>query len=92
MTAIRHHDECDCDGCAFPRARKQPASLGRFTLHLALIWAGFRMIADVIGKTVYGILDLILYLLQIALYALVVTGTGAALYWIAKTAGTQLPF
>ena len=46
MTAIRHHDECDCDKCAFPRARKQPAKLGRFTLRLALIWATFRMIAD----------------------------------------------
>lgn len=43
---MSHAADCDCDECAFPRARKPPASLGRLTWRLALIWAAFRMIAD----------------------------------------------
>ena len=66
--------------------------IARFTVNLALVWASFRMIADVIGKTVYGLLDIILYMLQIALYALIVTTTGAALYWIWTEAGAPMPF
>lgn len=65
--------------------------LARFTVTLALVWAGFRMVADMIGKTVYATLDLILYLLQIALYALVVTAVAAAFYWIATAAGLIPP-
>lgn len=91
MSEIRHHDDCDCDQCALPRANKPPASLGRFTWRLALVWAGFRMVADMIGKTVYAGLNLILYLLQIALYALVVTGAAAAFYWTATAAGWKPP-
>jgi len=66
--------------------------LARFTISLAMIWASFRMVADMTRRTVYALLDLTLYLLQIALYALVVTGLGAALYWIAKQAGAPMPF
>ena len=43
---MTHHEECDCDQCALPRAKKPPTSLTRITWRLAMIWAGFRMIAD----------------------------------------------
>jgi len=66
--------------------------LARFTLNLAMVWAGFRMIADMISRSVYALLDLAMYMLQIALYALVVTGTGAALYWVWTQTGRPTPF
>lgn len=53
MTAghpMNHTADCDCDECAFPKARKPPASLGRLTLRLAMIWTGFRIIADLASR------------------------------------------
>lgn len=66
--------------------------LARFTVSLAMVWAGFRMIADIISRSVYALLDITLYMLQIALYTFVVTGVGAALYWIWTQAGKPMPF
>lgn len=58
---MTHADDCDCDECALPRARKPWArkptaatpttKLGRFTLRLAMIWAAFRMVADLATRT-----------------------------------------
>lgn len=66
--------------------------LEKTTWNLALIWASFRMIADIIGKTTYGILELVAYLLQITMAAMIVGTTAAGIYWIWTIAGKPMPF
>lgn len=66
--------------------------LERATWNVALIWASFRMIANMIGKAIFGLLDLVAYLLQLALQTMIVGAVAAGLWWIWKVTGLQLPF
>lgn len=77
--------------------------LARFTISLAMVWASFRMIADIIGRSVYAVpvlightinalLRLIRELLQIAMAAMIIGTFGAMLFWFWTLAGKPMPF
>ena len=57
-------------------------SLERRTWTIALMWASFRMIADVIGRSIYAGLELLAYLMQLALNAMIVGAAAMGFYWL----------
>lgn len=58
--------------------------LERFTWKLAMVWASFRMVADIAHQLLNGILNLVSAAASLALL-----GVGA--WWLWKVIGHQLP-
>ena len=65
--------------------------LERFTWRNALAWINFRMVADVIGKTLNGFFSLANQLLDLGTRLIVFGLLAWAAWWLWETFGAKLP-